>query len=128
MMRTITITLHSTSGAEYTHDWPATRVVCHDCDGDGVVLHDAIRHHAYSAEEFRESFDDDEAAEYFKGGHGAYGVTCPTCHGARVLDELDEDAVEKMRHGATLLTFYRRQQVEAAQLRAIEAMERRMGA
>lgn len=58
---------------------PAKYKVCPDCEGEGRVLTEAIRHHAYSREDMDE--DPDFMEEYLKGGHGIYGVECPTCQG-----------------------------------------------
>jgi RecJ-like exonuclease len=69
---------------------PAVYVVCHDCEGHGAVLNASMRYHAYSAEEFDDSFDDeDDRDAYFQRG-GKYDVVCPTCKGARVILSVDE--------------------------------------
>lgn len=67
---------------------PAMYAVCHDCEGHGTVLNASMRHHAYSAEQFDESFGDDGDA-YFQHG-GKYDVICPTCKGTRVILSVDE--------------------------------------
>ena len=41
-------------------------------------------------EEFNDSFDDEEAEEYFTHG-GRYDVTCETCNGEKVIAVVDED-------------------------------------
>lgn len=125
MAHTKTITIDRSNGRESTYELPATYEVCPNCEGEGRVLHEAIRSHAYSAEEFRDSFDDDEAAEYFKGGSGIYGVTCGTCRGERVVLVIDERAV-RTRHGATLLMLYHRQQDQRAQWDAEDRYTRMM--
>lgn len=71
---------------------PAKMEVCGDCHGQGAVLCEGMRGYAYSAEEFAESFDDEEAEEYFTRG-GRYDVACPTCNGANVVPVVDEDRV-----------------------------------
>lgn len=102
------------------HDLPARYVVCDDCEGHGTTLNENIRQHAYTAEEFRESFDEEEAAEYFKRG-GRYDVPCKTCKGARVVLDIDEDAC-----GPESTAAYRKQQEEKAQADAEWAHEQRM--
>lgn len=94
MNHSITVTLLSDDGEEEEFKLPATKEVCHDCDGHGKVLHEAIRNHAYTPEEFNESFDDEEREQYFKRG-GMYDVTCPTCKGSNVTDEIDEEACKR---------------------------------
>jgi hypothetical protein len=69
--------------------FPSIMVVCHECQGEGSVLCEGMRGHAYSAEEFHESFDQDEAREYFTRG-GIYDQTCPCCHGQNVVPEVNE--------------------------------------
>lgn len=99
---------------------PARYVVCDDCEGHGTTLNENIRQHAYSAEEFYEAFDEEEAEEYFKRG-GRYDVPCKTCGGARVVLEVDEAECEP-----ALLAAYRKCQEEKAQADAEWAHERRM--
>ena len=71
-------------------DVPGRNEVCPDCDGTGYVLCEGMRGHCYSQEEFAESFDDEEAADYFKRG-GRYDVSCPTCKGRNVVAVPDLD-------------------------------------
>jgi hypothetical protein len=74
---------------------PSKFEVCGNCEGHGTHLREAIREHAYTAEEFAEAFDDDESREaYFKRG-GIYDVTCETCHGARVVAVVDYEKCTK---------------------------------
>ena len=100
---------------------PARYEVCDDCDGEGAVLHEALRAHAYTMDEFHETFDDEDAAEYMKGGAGIYGVPCPTCHGARVRLMPDEDRLSARQR--LILDAVRRQEDELA---ADLAAERRL--
>src|SRR5258708_6953322 len=77
-------------GEEVSMDLPSHMEVCHDCEGHGSVLCEGMRDHAYSAEEFAESFDDEEdRSAYFERG-GKYDVSCPTCKGANVIAVVDE--------------------------------------
>jgi RecJ-like exonuclease len=91
-MKTITLQLTvetEEDEQEQEHALPAKNEVCPDCEGEGYVLCEGMRGYAYSAEEFAESFDDEEAAEYCKRG-GRYDVACPTCGGQRVVPVVDE--------------------------------------
>lgn len=90
MSRTINLTWYDNDGNEVTHSFPAVNEVCDRCDGHGTYLNPSIGNHAYSIEEFYESFSDDEdRAEYFKRG-GIYDVQCEQCHGANVVAVVDE--------------------------------------
>jgi hypothetical protein len=76
-------------GEEVEHTFPSTNEVCDACEGYGTYLNRSIGEHAYSMEEFHESFDEEEAEEYFKRG-GRYDVQCETCHGNKVVEVADE--------------------------------------
>lgn len=71
---------------------PGKHVVCGTCEGHGTHLRPGMRDHAYTAEEFAESFDEESAAEYFRRG-GIYDVQCETCKGLRVVVVIDRGAV-----------------------------------
>lgn len=74
-------------------DLPSVKEVCGNCEGEGVTLVESLRG-AFTESEFRECFDDEDSREeYFKGGHGAYGQTCETCKGLRVVDAIDWEAL-----------------------------------
>jgi len=115
-----TITFEDDDGEE--HALPARFEVCDRCEGHGMHLSPSIGEHAYSAEEFAESYDEDEAAEYFTRG-GMYDVTCLDCGGARVVAVVDETACPP----ALLAAFLARQEEDAEWARE-SAAERRMGA
>ena len=87
------ITIESEDGEESEHKLPIKFEVCSDCHGHGMVLNESMRDYGYSAEEFNESFDDEEKEHYFTRG-GMYDVSCPTCKGERVEAVLDEDAIK----------------------------------
>jgi len=71
---------------------PAKFEVCHECEGHGYVLNPSMRGHCYSAEEFHDTFhDEDDRAEYFKRG-GRYDVVYPCCNGKNVVKVIDEEA------------------------------------
>lgn len=90
-MSTIQLTVENDEGEAETMDLPSIMEVCCDCEGHGSVLCDGMRGHAYSAEEFYESFDDEEDREaYFTRG-GKYDVQCSTCKGKNVVPVVDEE-------------------------------------
>jgi hypothetical protein len=69
---------------------PGKHEVCARCEGFGTHLNPSIGEHAFTAEEFNESFHEDEDREqYFKRG-GIYDVPCEQCGGAKVLIVVDE--------------------------------------
>lgn len=82
-------------GEEVTAVFPIKKEVCWDCEGHGSVMNASMREHAYSQEEFDESFQDDEDREAYFGRGGKYDVQCPTCKGANVVDVIDEDNMPK---------------------------------
>ena len=79
------------NGEEVEAELPSHMVVCSTCQGHGTHLNPSIGQHAYTAEEFRESFYEEEAEEYFRRG-GRYDVQCETCKGLRVVEEVDQAA------------------------------------
>lgn len=86
------ITLLDDDGEETEHSLPAKMEVCSRCEGHGTHLNPSIGEHAYSAEEFAESFDDEEQEEYFRHG-GMYDVVCSECKGKNVVPIVNEDAL-----------------------------------
>jgi RecJ-like exonuclease len=76
---------------ETTYEFPAINEVCSECDGEGFVLVEGMRGHAYSQEEFNEAFDDDEDRQaYFTRG-SKYDTTCPVCRGKNVVPVVAEN-------------------------------------
>lgn len=89
----IEFTYENDDGDEIVIEFPSKKEVCYRCDGEGTHLNPSIGEHAYSYEEFNESFDDEGKEQYFKPG-GIYDVTCHTCHGKNVVDVHDEEAIK----------------------------------
>lgn len=104
---------------------PCRMEVCPTCEGHGTHLTPSMRNHAYSAEEFHESFDDEEASEYFRRG-GRYDVVCEECHGKNVVPTIDEEACRSEEDKA-ILAGYHKHQKDLWDMRAEEEAERRMG-
>ena len=117
MSLTKTVTVYSESGEaagyeEEEHELPAKHVVCSRCEGYGTHLHPAIGQHAYSQEEFAESFPDDEDREAYFARGGKYDVACEECKGARVVVEIDESACTPAQRA--ILEQFQRQDAERA--------------
>lgn len=104
---------------------PGKFEVCPGCDGHGTRLCDGMRGHAYTAEEFYESFDDEQAEEYFRRG-GRYDVTCDECSGARVVLVVDTDACRTDEQKEALALYEAKLEDDYAYERECAA-ERRMG-
>src|SRR3954471_21354083 len=91
-MTTISFTYEDDDGEEIEASLPAKMEVCYRCSGHGSHLHPAIGEHAYSVEEFYESFSEPEdREEYFRHG-GIYDVACEVCHGQNVIPVVDGEA------------------------------------
>ena len=91
----IELTWSDEDGEEVTHSFPCKNEVCPRCEGYGTHLTPSIGNHAYSHEEFYESFPDDEdREEYFKRG-GIYDVQCEECKGNKVIEVVDESRLSE---------------------------------
>lgn len=123
---TIKFTRENSRGVETPYELPAVMEVCDRCQGHGTHLHPDIGQHAYSPEEFAESFDDDEREEYFKRG-GIYDVQCEVCHGRNVVAVVDEDEANRTLRGRRLLKLYFDKVERESRYRAEERHERLMG-
>lgn len=111
----ITVRYENDDGEEIALTFPSVMQVCSECQGEGYVLCEGMRGHAYSAEEFAESFDEEEAREYFTRG-GMYDQVCPVCKGKNVIAEIDEEtltAVQKLEYEEFCQYEERRLQSEA---------------
>ena len=111
---------------EYQIELPTRFEVCPRCEGVGSHLHPAIGEHAYTPEEFNESFDDEEAEQYFKRG-GRYDVQCEECHGARVVSVIDYDRCTTDEQKAALADIQRDER-SRAECDSMARQERMMGA
>lgn len=77
--------LENEEGEETSCEVPGKYEVCSRCEGHGYILSPSIAQHAYSSEEFEETFwDEEDRAQYFTRG-GIYDVPCPECGTARVV-------------------------------------------
>lgn len=128
-MATMTVTfIHETSGGvEHEHALPAKMAVCERCEGHGTHLHPDIGGHAFTVDEFNETFHDDEdRAQYFRRG-GIYDVPCEACGGQRVVPVVDEDAANRTTRGRRLLALYNAVEDREARYEAERMHERAMG-
>lgn len=108
---------------EVTHIFPTVNEVCGRCEGFGTHLNPSIGEHAYTMEEFNESFDDEGKEEYFKRG-GIYDVTCFECKGNKVVPVVDEKHLTEEQK--KLYAEYERQEEERASEERADARTRYM--
>jgi hypothetical protein len=86
----IVLKLYDDEGEEVEHTFPSKNEVCPTCEGFGTHLNPSIGQHAYTMEEFNESFPEDEDKDnYFRRG-GIYDVQCEECKGNKVIQVVDE--------------------------------------
>jgi hypothetical protein len=116
----IHFTVENDEGEEITYELPSVMMVCDRCEGHGMHLNPSIGEHAYTPEEFHESFDDEEAQEYFTRG-GMYDVTCEECGGRNVVPVVDRDRADKK-----ILAIYDRKMEADAEYEAMARSEERM--
>ena len=127
---TITVTLEDDDGNETEHELPSKMIVCERCEGHGTHLTPSIGEHAYSQEEFYDSFDDEGREEYFRRG-GIYDVTCFDCKGKNVVQVVDSELCEKNEKLKPIYEQWCEQEEDRAQSDAeyesVCRMERLMG-
>ncbi len=121
----ICFTYENDEGEECECELPSRFEVCPRCEGHGTHLTESIGSHAYSMEEFNESFDEEEREHYFRRG-GMYDVRCVECHGARVVSVVDEEAC-KTPELAEVLKRYERKLADDALYERERAAELRYG-
>ena len=120
---TITVTLYDDEGDEVEHELPARMEVCSRCEGHGTHLNPSIGEHAYTREEFEESFDEEGREEYFKRG-GIYDVTCEECGGDNVVPVVDTDRLTEEQK--KIYAEHLKHERQCAQWDAEDAYTRRM--
>jgi RecJ-like exonuclease len=122
---TIKFTSENDDGEEIEHELPAKFEVCPGCEGHGTRLCEGMRGHAYTVEEFNETFDEEEREAYFtRGSH--YDVTCEECHGKRVVAVPDESACRSDEAKETLRIYEAKLRDDYEYAREVAA-ERRAG-
>ena len=89
--------------------------VCDVCQGRGQYTNPSIDRHGLSREDF-DQWDAEEVSDYFTG---AYDVRCEYCEGRAVVPVTDDKDV---------LADIAEYEADMAEMYAIEAAERRMGA
>lgn len=90
-----TFTYYTDEGDEEEVELPVKMELCPNCEGHGSVLNESMRQHAYSSEEFNDTFHDDEDREQYLTRGGIYDVQCPTCNGRNVVPVVDEARLSK---------------------------------
>lgn len=124
MRQTLKITVYSRrDGIDVT--LPARWVVCPACDGGGTDRGRSVECDGggFTASEWAEQ--DEEFREDYMAGR--YDRECSTCKGRTTIQEIDEEACTGWRE-KILLKAYRAQQRDNADIDAMHAAERRMGA
>lgn len=126
----IEFTYQDDDGNEIESKLPARFEMCNRCEGHGTILNPSIGNHAYTSEEFYESFPDEEDREqYFKRG-GIYDIACPKCNGEKVVKVVDEKACAHNDEYKSLLKIYNTIQQDMLEYerecRAERIMEARM--
>ena len=123
----IEFTIENDDGEEVEYSLPSKNEVCSRCEGYGTHLNPSIGEHAYTREEFEESFDYEEQEEYFKRG-GRYDVTCEECRGKRVIEVPDENVINCNSKYKEAWELYQQKQADDYEYERLCAAERRMGA
>ncbi len=104
MTQKITITYINSNGDEVSENLPSKNEVCERCEGHGTHLNPSIGNHAYTAEEFQDSFDDEQQEQYFRRG-GIYDVKCEECGGRNVVQVVDREATMTEEQKAHLVAY-----------------------
>lgn len=124
MRQTLKITVY-TNRDGIDVELPARWAVCPACDGGGTDrgAHYECDGGGFTASEWAEQ-DEDFRDDYMAG---RLDRTCETCKGRTTILEIDEEACTGWRN-RILLKAYREQQADSADIDAMQAAERRMGA
>jgi hypothetical protein len=129
MNTTITLKYETDENEEIELQVPAKMEVCPECEGHGYVLREGLRGVAYTAEEFREAFCDDEDRQAYFSRGGKYDTLCDSCGGKNVVPVVDEDRIpENLKADYAAFQKYDEQMARyEAEDRATARMERLMG-
>lgn len=104
---------------EHVITFPSKWAVCPHCEGNGKS---SSYLGAFTASEWRDQ-DEDFRENYLAG---AYDRPCETCKGRTTVQEIDEERLGRWHR--RLLAVYHEQCRDFAEIDAIQAAERRMGA
>lgn len=107
-------------GNEIEHTFPTRKEVCPDCQGEGKHVNRNIDGNGITGEEWAE-WDHEDKETYLSGG---YDVICENCHGANVVDEVDEDRFSNK--DKEVFELYCNELKAEAQDRAYQRMESSM--
>lgn len=123
---TIAVTLYGNRG-EIEWQFPARWEICPACDGHATTTrHIECDGGGFTGEEWAEACrDDEDFAEKYFGGF--YDRPCPDCKGLGRVQVIDEERVTSWRDKIALKAHVA-QLRDTAEIDAIHAMERRMGA
>jgi DnaJ-class molecular chaperone len=124
----IKFTIENDDGEEVVYELPSKMEVCSLCGGHGTHLMPGLQGHAFTREEFEDTFDDDEDREQYFTRGGRYDVTCQCCHGKNVIEVIDEPACQLKPDWKEGLKLYHKKQQDDADYNRLCEAERRMGA
>lgn len=124
MRQTLDVNVY-TKRADIPVQFPARWAVCPACDGGGTDRGASVECDGggFTGSEWRD-LDPDFRRDYLSG---RYDRPCYTCKGRTTVLEIDEEACTGWRF-RILLAEYRRQMADSAEIDAMHAAERRMGA
>lgn len=125
-MNKITVTIYSNT-TEHEVSFPAKWVICPDCEGCATDRGRSVECDGggFTASEWADQ-DEDFREDYMAG---RYDQPCSYCKGLGRVQEIDEEVID--RGGWRQAIFYRAylaQMKDDAEIDAIHAAERRMGA
>lgn len=120
---TITVNVYDEDGDDELVTFPMKFAVCGLCEGRGKHVNPSIDAHGIPAHELH---DDPDFAEAYHSG--TYDVPCFRCGGQNVEPVVDLDSPRMTAATHQLWIRHELNQRAEAEWRAIERMERRMGA
>lgn len=124
MKHTVTVSIY-TNRDEIKVDFPARWAICPDCEGCGTDRGRSVECDGggFTASEWNDQ-DEDFREGYMRGD---YDQPCSFCKGLGRIQIIDDEAVTSWRD-KILLTAYYTQMRDNADIDAMHAAERRMGA
>jgi hypothetical protein len=94
-MKKIQMTYIMNDGREKVFNFPARNELCERCDGEGTHVNPSVDGNGLTAEDFDE--DPDFREHYFAG---VFDVACEECHGNKVVQVVDEEALRPSQRRA----------------------------
>lgn len=121
----ITLTVYGNRG-EHAFVFPAKWIICPECDGHATDRGRSVECDGggFTASEWAEQ-DEDFRDDYIAG---RYDQPCRPCEGTGKVHTVDRKETRRYRWLVKVLAEYDRQQRDSADIDAMQAAERRMGA